>query len=243
MFLSNSVLIDVLREATQEELISITSLIENEKVDKSLSISNIRKEICDIGRHSVVNFFRGDGIGYLEILYDISKELEIKNVKYYDDVNELKYEKQISKEMGIKYAKELEERIILKLLEMSYKEMTVQEKKTFDEQMNQIARKYDNNTTTYLTGSAGLIALGNLGGFATYTFLTTSLSTISMGTLGFGAYTATTSLLSIIMGPVGWVGLGAIAVLTLGSPNTKKLIPIVAIIGAIRQRIDYKEAK
>ena len=145
--------------------------------------------------------------------------------------------------MGIKYAKELEERIILKLLEMSYKEMTVQEKKTFDEQMNQIARKYDNNTTTYLTGSAGLIALGNLGGFATYTFLTTSLSTISMGTLGFGAYTATTSLLSIIMGPVGWVGLGAIAVLTLGSPNTKKLIPIVAIIGAIRQRIDYKEAK
>ena len=42
MFLSNSVLIDVLREATQEELISITSLIENEKVDKSLSISKIR---------------------------------------------------------------------------------------------------------------------------------------------------------------------------------------------------------
>ena len=45
MFLSNSVLIDVLREATKEELISITSLIENEKVDKSLSISKIRKEI------------------------------------------------------------------------------------------------------------------------------------------------------------------------------------------------------
>ncbi len=109
MFLSNSVLIDVLREATQEELISITSLIENEKVDKSLSISKIRKEICEIGGHSLVNFFRGDGVGYLEILYDISKELKTKNVnsyddeaKYYDDVDELKYDKQISKEMGIK---------------------------------------------------------------------------------------------------------------------------------------------
>ena len=250
MFLSNSVLIDVLREATQEELISITSLIENEKVDKSLSISKIRKEICEIGGHSLVNFFRGDGVGYLEILYDISKELKTKNVnsyddeaKYYDDVDELKYDRQISKEMGIKYAKELEEKIILKLLEMSYKEMTAQEKKTFDEQMNQIARKHDNNTNIYLTGGAGLIALGNLGGFATYTFLTTFLSTISMGSLGFGAYTVATSLLSVIMGPVGWTSLGAIAILTLGSSNTKKLIPIVAIIGAIRQRVDYEKTR
>lgn len=139
MFLSNSVLIDVLREATQEELISITSLIENEKVDKSLPISKIRKEICEIGGHSFVNFFRGDGVGYLEILFDVSKELKISKVnsyddeaKYYDDVDELKYNKQISKEMGIKYAKELEEKIILKLLEMSYNEMTAQERKTFD---------------------------------------------------------------------------------------------------------------
>ncbi len=62
-----------------------------------------------------------------------------------------------------------------------------------------------------------------------------------MGTLGFGTYTAATYLLSVIMGSVGWVGLGAIAFLTLGSSNTKKLIPIIAIIGAIRQRIDYEK--
>ena len=109
--------------------------------------------------------------------------------------------------------------------------------------MNQIARKYDNNINTYLTGGAGLIALGNLGGFATYTFLTTFLSTISMGSLGFGAYTVATSLLSVIMGPVGWASLGAIAILTLGSSNTKKLIPIVAIIGAMRQRVDYEKTR
>ena len=107
--------------------------------------------------------------------------------------------------------------------------------------MNQIAKKYDNDIGTYLTGGAGLIALGNIGGFATYTFLTTSLSTISMGTLGFSAYTAATSLLSVMFGPIGWASLGAIAVLTLGSPNTKKLIPIVATIGAIRQRIEYEK--
>ncbi len=63
-----------------------------------------------------------------------------------------------------------------------------------------------------------------------------------MGTLGFGAYTTATSALSVFLGPVGWIGLGAAAVYSYGKPKYKKLIPVVATIALIRQRLAY-EAK
>lgn len=247
MYISNSVLIDVLREATDQELISLSSIIEEREVKKPLAISNLRKEISTIGGHTLVNICRGDGTGYLDILDDIAKELKIKDipsydteVKYFDDVNLLRYPKDESKELGIKYAEEVEEKIIVKILEMAYKDMSDEDKKTFDDQINKVAQEFNSNATQNLSGIAGLMALGNLGGFATYTFLTTSLSTLSIGTLGFATYTGATSLLSVMLGPIGWAGLGAIAILTFGQANTQKSIPIVATIGAIRQRIKYE---
>lgn len=248
-FLSNTTLLDVLKLATKEELVSLTSLIEERKVENPSEIKVIRDEISSMGGHSFTNILRlGEGTGYLDILDDIAAELNIKGipsynceVKYFDELDNLKYSREESLELGIKYTKNVEEKIILKILELSYEKMSKEEKKSFDEQINEIANKFDSNSKTYLTGGAGLIALGNLGGFATYTFLTTSLSTLSIGTLGFATYTGATSLLSVLLGPIGWASLGAIAVLTLGSPNTKKLIPIVATIGAIRQRIEYEK--
>ena len=83
------------------------------------------------------------------------------------------------------------------------------------------------------------MVVGNLGGFATYTLMSSVLSTISLGTLGFGAYTAVSSALSVILGPVGWVALGTAGVYALGKPELKKTIPLVAMIGMVRQRISH----
>lgn len=118
--------------------------------------------------------------------------------------------------------------------------MSEKEKLSFDEQMNKVAKECSSNATQNLTGAAGFIVLGNLGGFATYTFLTTAMSTITLGTLGFGAYTTATSLLSFLLGPPGWTALGIATVFTVGKPDYQKLIPIVAIVGAIRQRVKYE---
>jgi uncharacterized protein YaaW (UPF0174 family) len=63
-----------------------------------------------------------------------------------------------------------------------------------------------------------------------------------MGTLGFRAYTAATSFLSIVLGPIGWAGLGIFAAYSIGGENYKKTIPCIAIIGAIRQRIKYENS-
>ena len=165
----------------------------------------------------------------------------MSEVKYFDEVENLKFSKEEATRRGKDYALKVEEKIILKLLEMTYKQLDDNKKEEFDKQINKVAQKFDSNITKGLSGTAGLLALGNLGGFATYTFLTTSLSTISMGTLGFGAYTAATSLLSIVLGPVGWAGLGIAGIFALGRPSYQKLIPIVAIVGAIRQRIEYEK--
>lgn len=250
MFLSNTVLNSMLEGATKEELIALSSIVKEKEVISELPLSELTAEICKIGGHSLINIFRGEGTGYLDILDDIADELNITglpsyntNVKYFDEIEDLKYDKETAREFGIKYAELVEEKIILKVLEMSYENMTMEDKKTFDEQINEISKKFNSNSTTYLTGSAGLLALGKLGGFATYTFLTSSLSVLSFGSLGFATYTGATTLLGVMLGPIGWAGLGAITILTLGSPNTKRLIPIVATIGAIRQRIKYDNEK
>jgi len=49
-------------------------------------------------------------------------------------------------------------------------------------------------------------------------------------------------LLSIVLGPIGWAGLGIFAVYSIGGEDYKKTIPCVAIIGAIRQRIKYENS-
>lgn len=254
MFLSNSELIDVLRKATSKELLYLSRIVKEEEIKKPLSIYVLKEEICSIGGHTLANLCRKEGTSYLDLMIDVAKELKISDIKsydneviYFDKTESLKFSKDDSIEKGIKYAEEIEEKIILKVLELSYEKMSKKEKKSFDEQINIVAKDFDSNKNSYLTGAAGLLTLGKAGGFATYTFLTTSLSTLSLGSLSFATYTGATTLLGIILGPIGWASLGGIAILTLGSPNTKKLIPIVATIGAIRQRIKFenkdKEAK
>ena len=250
-FLSNNILKNLLENATEEELLSLTKLLNPEN-HLPYTSTKLQEEICLEGGHGVINVFWrfGDGTGYLDIVDEVLDELNIYSlpsydlkVKYYDEINYLEYSKEEAVQKGIEYVEEAEESIILKLLEITYENMSEDEKLSFDEQMNKIAEEFNSNATQNLTGVAGLIALGNIGGFATYTFLTTAMSTITIGTLGFSAYTAATSLLSFLLGPPGWTALGIATVFTVGKPNYQKLIPIVAIIGAIRQRIKYERIK
>ncbi len=254
-YLSNGVLRGVIAQATNDERLSLTKLLdENQTV--SYSYDKLQEEICLCGGHGTANFFRGQGTSYLDILDDIIKELEIKGLTPYfgaqndnlslcfiDDISIIKQPRIESIEKGIKFAKEAEEKIILKLLEHSYEKMTQHERVEFDKKINEVAKQFGSDPTNKLAGAAGLIALGNIGGFATYTFLTTAMSAISMGTLSFGAYTSATSALSVILGPIGWAGLGAAAIYAYGKPEYQKLIPIAAIIGTIRQRIEFEKVK
>lgn len=253
-FLSNGVLRELLSHATDDERLSLTKLLDAEQT-VAYSYGRLQVQICLCGGHGVTNYFRGHGTSYLDILDDIVEKLEIKGLTPYygaqggelslcfiDNSENLRLPREQAIEKGIEYAKNAEEKIILKLLEQSYKKMTPSERLEFDNQVNEVAKQFGSDPTKKLAGTAGLIALGNLGGFATYTFLTTTMSAISMGTLSFGAYTTATTALSVALGPIGWAGLGAAAIYAYGKPKYQNLISIVALIGTIRQRIEFEKA-
>jgi len=258
-FISNKELRKLLKQATEEERLALTRLLKKKKTN-ACTAKKMQLKICELGGNDAINYIRDGGTGYLDILDDVLDKLELEKFLDYDDIEKfdrlvspfnsslikfdspLAYKKPEAKKLGLEYAEKAEKRIILKLLEVAYENMSEDEKKNFDEQISIAAHKFGAaNNKEYLMGSAGLLALGNLGGFATYTFLTSMMSTVTFGTLGFGAYTAATSLLSVLLGPVGWAGIGVFAAYTYGAPEYKKLIPIVATVGAIRQRIKYQD--
>lgn len=60
-------------------------------------------------------------------------------------------------------------------------------------------------------------------------------------TLSFGFYTAMSSTISVLIGPVGWASLGLAAIYKAGSPNMKKLLPAVLFVAAERQARSAKD--
>ena len=346
MFISNQELRNLLEKATKEEQLALTKIFDESK-KVPYDVLSLQDKISREGGHSLGNWKRGQGTGYLDILDDVADTLKIEGipsysstVQYYEEIYYIKnekddkpdstvkrlYDRKEATKLGLEYAENTEEKIIVALIKKSYELMVKQkedaedkllklqkeqstknldikhnsvkekeikvrinledddEKKEelnrqmskiendtrraikkekqlseditstekvikdtkkriddFDNTINEVAKEFDANGLGKLTGTAGIMVLANLGGFATYTFLTSMMSVVSMGTLGFGAYTAATSLLSIMIGPVGWAGLGIFAVFSLGKPNMSKLMPIVATVGAIRQRIKYEK--
>ena len=138
-----------------------------------------------------------------------------------------------------KYALETEKKILIKLLEKAYANMNPDQRREFDSKVTEVVRKFDDTSGKGLAGTAGLMALADLGGFATYTLMSTVLSTVTFGALGFGAYTAASSLLSLILGPVGWIAMGGAAIYAIAKPELKITIPLVANIAMIRQRLAH----
>lgn len=159
-----------------------------------------------------------------------------------DDFENLKFNERKATKINRRYIEECEDKIILKVLEATYKNMSEKDKELFNKSVQEVASQYGKSSKG-LVGAAGLMVVANMGGFATYTLMSSLLSTLSLGSLGFGAYTTASSLLSTLIGPVGWVGLGIYALYKLGQPDYKILIPVVATIGSIRQRVKYESQK
>ncbi len=58
MFISNQVLIEVLEQATEEERLSLTKILDKSRTE-SFSIDNLQNKISEQGGHSIINLFRG----------------------------------------------------------------------------------------------------------------------------------------------------------------------------------------
>ena len=93
-FISNEALFDLLNEATEKERLVLTRALDLGATN-SPTIKRLVNEASEAGGHSIVNFWRDGGTGYIDILDDIVGEMKIKGVPRYDEqfmgryVNEL----------------------------------------------------------------------------------------------------------------------------------------------------------
>jgi hypothetical protein len=254
-FVSNGALRDMLSYANAEERLALTQVLVPDS-KSAYSSEALQEQVCIAGGHGLFNWVRGHGTGYIDIVDDVAEALEIGGIPTYsgtikhrgfslreiDEIDSIRINNRdinVCRAYGVEYVELAEKAILLKLLQTTYERLTPEERRRFDDKVREVAKQFGKDDPTgKLAGGAGLLVIGNLGGFATYTLMSTALSTISLGTLGFGAYTAASSALSVILGPVGWVALGAAGAYALGKPELKKTIPLVSTIAMIRQRIN-----
>lgn len=244
-FYSNFHLVSLLDDADLEELHPIFEQVEM-PVQKSYPKHFLVKRISELGGNALTNMLRvGEATGYLDILIQIATLFGITNQKTQwklickrDDsagsLGRLASDEQIAE--IARTVVEIEDQILQHVAEQLYRRLTPEQKLGIDLQLKELARTALGNPRVIAAGAGGLLMLGSLGGFATYTLLSSLLHAVSFGTLSFGAYTAASSALSVFLGPVGWAVLGAYSLFALGSPRQKKLVPVVLTIALIRRK-------
>lgn len=251
-FLSSTILIEVLTEAEQEEREALTQAL-HDGARKALSPSELQRQICLAGGHSVMNFVRGGtGVPYAELLVDAAEHLKVEKVKsrysrlhgdlYLAALDRLDADKakHLDPDVRLKlvdaYVDELERKLLAKLMVVAYEQATPEQRAAVDAKLAEFARSPEGKSLSGLSTSAALLVVGNLGGFATYTLMSTVLSAVSLGTLGFGAYTLASSVLSVVLGPAGWLSLAAYGLFKWGSADAGKTVRLAATCAMASQR-------
>ncbi len=87
--------------------------------------------------------------------------------------------------------------------------------------------------------SGGVVVLARLSGFQIYLLATTAVGafTASLGiTLPFAIYTALTTGLRVVLGPIGWATIAMSVLFRLNQPNWSKLIPAIVYVSYIRHK-------
>lgn len=258
-YLSSLMLAEILTRAEQEERDALATAL-HDGAAKAMAPSTLQAEICAAAGHSVGNFFRGGrGVSYAELLFDAAQHLKVEGVKSRflpfhgelclaeldrlssDKANQVQPDARL--ELVDKYVDELERKLLAKLMIVAYEQATPAQRAAVDAKLAEFAASPEGKNLSGLSTSAALLVVGNLGGFATYTLVSTVLGTLSFGMLGFGAYTFASSLLSVVLGPAGWLSLAAYGIFKLGSADAGKTVRLAAICAMTSQRLREQRQK
>lgn len=258
-YLSNGMLQEILNRAEQEERDALSKVLHDGST-RSLSPITLQIQICAAGGNAVANYIRGgEGISYAELLFDAAKHLKIEGITSVysrrhsdlclDALDRLSSNdaKSVSPDRRLElvdaYVNEMERKLLAKLMAVAYENATPAQRAAVDAEIAKLAKTPEGKSMSGLSTTAALLAIGNLGGFATYTLMSTVLSALSLGTLGFGAYTLASTLLSVVLGPVGWLSLALYGVIKLGGAEATKTVRLAAICAMTSQRIRERRQK
>ena len=258
-YLSSLMLGEILTRAEQEERDALATAL-HDGAAKAMAPSTLQAEICAAAGHSFGNFLRGGrGVPYAELLFDAAQHLKVEGVKSRflpfhgelclaeldrlssDKANQVQLDARL--ELVDNYVDELERKLLAKLMIVAYEQATPAQRAAVDAKLAEFAASPEGKNLSGLSTSAALLVVGNLGGFATYTLVSTVLSTLSLGMLGFGAYTFASSLLSVVLGPAGWLSLAAYGIFKLGSADAGKTVRLAAICAMTSQRLRAQRQK
>lgn len=168
---------------------------------------------------SLLQYAFTDGLTYYQIVQSVARRLKIRA----DDGDSVEH---------------LECEISQHLFKAMWEKMTPEQREELTKKLKE-AMGSDNFTTALTTGASLYAALmaANLSGFGVYMLATTVLSaltsTLSL-TLPFVAYTAVTRGLSVVLGPVGWIGAGLLTLHQLTGPNWQKTTNAIVYISMLR---------
>lgn len=244
---------DVLKKAAPEELLTITRIF-NEKAETPLTLNHLADEILKAGGNSIANKLRGHGVPYAELLFDTAKTLKIDDSQSLnsltstgvsvDEMDRRIFNPVVSSDVTATWKSALEaylvrkeKEIISKFIEDAYSRMSPEQRQDIDSQVQKLAEQLPGKNLKGLGSSAALLLVANAGGFATYMLMSTVISTLTLGAASFTVYTAASTALSVVLGPVGWTALGLATVYKLASPNQRKSLEAVVGVVMIRGRL------
>lgn len=140
---------------------------------------------------------------------------------------------------------QLETEIVAKVWNQAITKMTPAQRALVQAQLESLAAKHGKSIGKEFTGLAVLTA-AQLSGFGVYLAGSTLLGALNgvlgLG-LGFGAFAGLSSLISTVIGPLGWAALGVVSIAKLGSPSYKRILPVIWLIAATRPIIPEKAWK
>ena len=179
----------------------------------------IEREITRLGSWSF-----GEDKNYREIVRDLAKKMGV-SIKPADTLEQV------------------ERLLIVKIWNDAVSKLTPEQTEELKERAQQIASDYGKSLGKEMTGFAALTA-AQMSGFGIYMLGSTLLGAVN-GALGlglsFGVFTGLSSLISTVIGPIGWAAVGMFAIVKLGAPNYKKLLPAVIFIAAQRPLVQEND--
>lgn len=202
-----------------EELTSTTEFKNNYPHNICGLLPQLVHEFRLYGGNSFVNFFRGKGPEYSEILRDVAKRNKVTfNSRNTDE--------------------QIEQYILQKLFVDSINNAS-------DENLKRMLKELGYPTTNFTRQAAiaTLMVAWKAGGFQSYILLVSVVNAVMKFLIGRGlslaANAALTRMASIMMGPVGWVLTALWTIIDIAGPAYRVTIPAVIQIAYIRERVNH----
>jgi len=210
---------------------SIETRLEQEKImsQEKFNVQLLEDKMIDTAaKKHKIDSHKSNGEKIQTIKVSTEKEMKELTIKY--------------QEMDHNEEQQMEKALTEDLEKLSDKEVRDLKNHLDVDKLNSKAIK---EVLTKSGGTLTLMMVPSLAGFSSYIALTTIMHAIFTTTLGislpFAAYSGATSLVSILSGPIGWIGLSGLTVYTLRKNRVKLTQTIMAQIIGITALISETE--